>query len=288
MVRRRSALNGRGGQYYFTPLPGMLTPGGFPRSGGGLYRSPVSSFTPASVAGLVLWLKADSGTYQDADATTVAAADADPVGGWLNQVTGITYATQSTADKRPVLKLNILTGKSVIRFDGADGGDSLEAAAIGTGIGATLFVVGVRRGVPGNNACLVALKKGAGNNDYDAAGRAVLGFFPAATRMSAYRNNAELSDAGAWPAVDAAFLHSSVFDGVNHTSYLNGVAGTAVASVGSFDFTSILLAARWYSDAEQNPHFQVDLAEVILYNTALSTGQLAQIHNYLNTRWSVY
>lgn len=269
------------------PLPGMLLGGGglLPPMGGGIFPvrgAPFSLLTPGVPQFL---FESTAGTFQDAARSTPATADADPVGGWADQSGSGNNASQSTDAKRPVLKLNVLNGFPVVRFDGADGGDALEAGAVGTGAGLTYFAVGVRRGVPGNNACLAALKKGSGNNDYDGAGRAILGFFPAATRLSAFRNNAELSTAGAWPAVGTAFIHASLFDGANHTSYLNGVAGAAVASVGNFDFTSAIMAARWYSDAEQNPHLQIDFASVVLYPFALPPGDVSRVFAYLNNRW---
>lgn len=82
------------------------------------------AFSPLSFGPtLAQWLQNDAGLYQErtgASATTLAAADADPVGSWLDQSGNGRHMTTTADSKRPVLKLNIQNGRSVIRFDGID------------------------------------------------------------------------------------------------------------------------------------------------------------------------
>lgn len=74
-------------------------------------------FDPSSLSP-VQWLKADTPSFQNSNLTTAATADADPVGGWV--AAAGTNATQATAGKRGLLKLNIQNGLPVIRIDGVD------------------------------------------------------------------------------------------------------------------------------------------------------------------------
>lgn len=83
-------------------------------------------FNPAHVAGLTLWLKADAGLYQDAAKTTPATSDGDVVGAWEDQSGNGSDATQATTSKKPLLKLGIVNSKPVVRFDGVD--DQLDTA----------------------------------------------------------------------------------------------------------------------------------------------------------------
>jgi len=89
-----------------------------------LFRSP---FTPASIAGLQLWLDAsDPATlFQDSALTTLASSDTNPVGGWTDKSGLVHNMLQATAGKRPLLKKAIVNGLSVLRFDGSD--DFLKA-----------------------------------------------------------------------------------------------------------------------------------------------------------------
>ncbi len=61
-------------------------------------------------ANLLLWLSADSGTYQDTGLSVPAAADGDPVGGWADRSGHGKNATQAVAINRPTLQLNSLNG----------------------------------------------------------------------------------------------------------------------------------------------------------------------------------
>ena len=76
-------------------------------------------FTPASIPGLVLWLDAGFGLYQEttgASATTPATEPSDPVGTWEAR-TG-QYATATATTKRPLLGL--FGSAPALTFDGVD------------------------------------------------------------------------------------------------------------------------------------------------------------------------
>lgn len=77
-------------------------------------------FLPTHIAGCKLWLRADRGLWQDAARTTPATADGDPIGAWEDLSGNGNHATQSTAAAKPTLKLGVMNGQPVIRFDGVD------------------------------------------------------------------------------------------------------------------------------------------------------------------------
>lgn len=90
----------------------------------------VTPFSPSDIAGLKLWLKADS----------LALANNDPVTTWTDSSGLGNHATQATVAKKPTFKTAIVNGKPVIRFDGAD--DVLACPAITAASGLTGFCVG--------------------------------------------------------------------------------------------------------------------------------------------------
>lgn len=71
---------------------------------------------------LSLWLRNNTGLFQDSAGTTPATADTDPIGRWADQSSGGNNCTQGTAARRPILKLAVQNGKNVVRFDGVDDG----------------------------------------------------------------------------------------------------------------------------------------------------------------------
>lgn len=77
-----------------------------------------SDIIPSDLGNLSLWLKGD-------DANT-----AGPISSWTDQSGNGRNATQATSGKRPVKVLNTLNGLPVLRFDGTD--DELETASFQT------------------------------------------------------------------------------------------------------------------------------------------------------------
>lgn len=77
-------------------------------------------FSPASVPGLALWLKADAGVYQDTGTTSPAVAGGDQVGHWLDQSANGNNATFSTGDAaKGYLATGAVNGHNAIGFDGS-------------------------------------------------------------------------------------------------------------------------------------------------------------------------
>lgn len=91
----------------------------------------VPPFSPSDIAGLDVWLKADS----------LALSDGDPVATWTDSSGNGNNATQGTSGNRPTLQTNELNALPVVRFDGSD--DFLVTSYTPPGTH-TLFVVYVR------------------------------------------------------------------------------------------------------------------------------------------------
>lgn len=87
-----------------------------------------AGFSPLSISGLALWLKADAGLYQESTFTTPAVSDGDPVGGWQDQSGNGRHLLEATSNKRLTLKLAIQNGRSIVRSDGVDDRMTFTAA----------------------------------------------------------------------------------------------------------------------------------------------------------------
>ncbi len=88
------------------------------------------AFTPASIAGLILWLTGD---------TITGLADGDPVVTWPDQSGSGNDAAQAVAAKRPTYRTGVLNGLPVVRFDGTD--DALKVTGITIPTFNTVFFV---------------------------------------------------------------------------------------------------------------------------------------------------
>ena len=81
--------------------------------------TPKGAFSPASIAGLQLWLDAaDASTlFTDSAGTIAATADGDPVGYWGDKSGNAVHALQTDGTQKPALKLAIKNSKNVCRFN---------------------------------------------------------------------------------------------------------------------------------------------------------------------------
>lgn len=219
-------------------------------------------FDPSSISGLQLWLKADVGTFQDTGLTTPATADADPIGGWQDQSGLGNHVLQSTGANRPTLKLAIQNGRSIVRFDGVN----------------DVLTVGLARNQP--TTAFIVVKKTATGNRYvfDGSNTNAL-FSPDETHWQAYSGVALAATAvpSNWNIV------VGVFNGGSSKISINGTVGTGNAGANNATATSIGAfnagAAAWFAG---------DVAEVLVYNSALSDANRQSVETYLNGRWGVF
>lgn len=86
------------------------------RSGTGLAATGggrITPWEPGDLAGMILWLRADSLT---------GAVDGDPIALWSDESGYTRNAVQATTGKYPLYRPNIVNGLPVLRFDGSDDG----------------------------------------------------------------------------------------------------------------------------------------------------------------------
>jgi hypothetical protein len=217
-------------------------------------------FGVASVAGLKLWLKADA----------LALNDNDPVTNWPDQSGLANDAEQAVAAQKPLFKTNIVNGKPVVRFDGVN--DVLE---VNPGIAAapyTLFVVA--KAVANGTAYLVDMGGGTISiGPYDAG---LWGFWSTQT-PSMYRIGGAT---GNWTVISLVHTSAASAQGWN-----NGASPS-----GLFDPANTALDATWTIGAETTGGggpMDGDVAEMLVYDTALSTANRQLVQNYLGGKYGI-
>jgi hypothetical protein len=213
-----------------------------------LRRGAAPTFSPASVGGLVEW--------HDASALT-GLADGDPVASWTDRSTSGIPATQATSSKRPTYKTGIQNGLPVVRFDGVD-----DVLAAGTAVTVgTVFAVA----------------------KYSAA------------TFTSY--NGLLTETGStvYMLLGSSGSNQLLAPQPTGTYYKNGTL-TSPSTSGSGPMNAFALMAVTLSagsiklqiglDRDQVSRFwNGDVAEIIAYNSILSTTDRQSVEAYLKAKW---
>lgn len=238
----------------------------------------VAPFAPTDVAGLQVWLKADAGTFTDNGFGTPSVADGDPVGGWTNQIGALGSANTGDASMRPTLKTgaNGLNGKSVLRFDSANL-QQLETANLSTlfPTAAALFVV-----VRINTDTTYVIVDTHAIDDYWLfnGGDGYIGAFRS-SRVESYPASPFMPSSG--NAIFTVISSASTYEVLK-----NGAS--AGATTAGFSAGTAWRIGGPYLGGASGKYFNGDIAEILAYDSVLSTPNRQAVEAYLNTRWAVY
>ena len=237
------------------------------------------TFDPSSISGLELWLDADDSSTITLNGSTVSQ--------WDDKSGNNYHVTQSTASYQPTYNTAQLNGKNVVTFDGNDDhilNDSVASVASGNDVPITMFVVFKQLSL--------------GNNEYGVVFGSSSSIQPLFCMMT---NSSQLAaqqrtDAGTLTAAyssvsstSAYRVQSIVLSSSNLTVFNNG---TSVAS-SSFSPAQTTLntftLGTWRRSGSMNgiAFLRCDMAEVIIYNSALSTSDRESVESYLSTKWGI-
>jgi hypothetical protein len=224
-------------------------------------------FTTLPVSGAALWLSAPqtSSLYTDAGATNVIK-DGDAVYQWNDLSGNNRHATQTTLANRPTW------------LPPAKGRNGLGAVAFN---GSQWLSLGYS--ITGNFTIFVVYK----NND-TVNGSVILGKSTGSPNylFAASNSRIEMNGGGSQHANDprtngTQWDYSTFkYDGTNATAYSTDSSGTST-NVGSTSFTPDRIG--FYSSSQ----FSMDgnIAEIIIYPSALSDTDRLSVRNYLKTKW---
>lgn len=228
---------------------------------------------PPVILNLVLWTQSETGTFKT-NGGAAATASNDPVGQWLDQ-SGLTHdMLQATSGSRPTLQLNQVNGFPSVRFDGSD--DSLKALFTQGNVSFTLFMV-VRQITWGSGKHLA----GAGSGDnfsftqHSSSPNLAVVWMGAA---STGHDNGNLA-VGSWGIVCMnAIANNNQFIRVNAGTLVTQNCGQANSLGG------LTIADHPGGGLSCN----IELAEVLLYNSTLNTSDETLVRNYLNAKYLIF
>lgn len=223
-------------------------------------------FAPDDIAGLVLWLDAD----------TLALSDGDPVGTWTDGSGTANDATQTGAN-RPTYKTGIVNSLPVVRFDGTTN-DQFMTFPTDPGTVTSSFVVGALHLAAASQIGYASFLQ---CPDIWISGVLADG---CSTNWGTFADVATCVSAGEVLGTDVFNILelTNTVAGNQIRAYRNGVqkisisdacSGSALNQIGGDNS-----ASRWLN---------CDIAEVIIYNTVLSAGNRAQVEGYLSAKYGL-
>jgi hypothetical protein len=240
------------------------------------------------VAGYSFWLDAN-------DATAFTYSSSNIVSQWDDNG-GSNNATQGTVSKQPTRETGVLNGKAVVRFSGG----ATKALNLGTKIATgayTLFIVI-------NRSTAITAATGFAPIFYSTqadasppnAGIVAGGYSGAYTdeRISWNGTDGGQNFGVAYNAADiSSGGHVISFDKNSSTGRAIRIDNTSVAlqnSTTGGNFTSTIYSGNYniignFLPADQNYAFSGDIAEILLYGSQLSSGDIDLNASYLKAKW---
>lgn len=233
--------------------------------------SPVTAFTPISIAGLQLWLDASDSTtlFSDSAGSTPATADGDPVGRWADKSANGRHATQSDGTKKPTLKLALENGRNAIQFDVSN--DTISGTAGANYPRHTFTVMRFPVSSLGTVNC-VAYR-----------------FFTSGLAVPNARSTFRIvRDGVAW--ADSGFVGSQI----SHSDTGKYLIEFVKSSQSSDELLKNGSSYQTFSSATvvNSNIYAMSLCgvvcEYLVYDQSLSVDEKTSVRNYLNSKWSIY
>jgi hypothetical protein len=239
----------------------------------------VSPSNPGTMVPLYLqiWYRADAGVYSDAG--TTIANDSDPVQQWNDRSGKDNHATQSTAGAGPDFMDNVLNGHPVLRFNGSS--DYMDYD--GTVIANTDYTVIVATG-----------RSSAKYENYILGSAMQVGYqslhfgFRSDTLFTIDQFNNGL-DAAIMSYSSKVFeIYSGICDSLNgHFIYINNIFKVSNTNIDGLT-GHVSPKIGQHLGISGYVYYEGDIAEILIYDKALSDSERSAIEQYLMIKYNTY
>jgi hypothetical protein len=233
--------------------------------------------SPIPISGLSLWLKADAGVTLSGSNVT---AWADQSGNGNNAVTNI--------GEEPTFVSSFLNNKPAIQFNGdgqiveiADSNslDFINTSAfivlryLGQGTGNNIvYIKNANAGSPENEAMYGLVATNGGN----------VSFSQNVDGWSDHQTQIDIQDS-------IPRILSMTYDGTNQNVYSNGNFSNTFFIGGNIATSTGTLQIGGYNKSfDGEEYFYGQIAEIIMYNRAVTEAERQQVEAYLNTKYAIY
>jgi hypothetical protein len=241
-----------------------------------------AAFSPKDISGLELWLDATTGLFDATSGGSAVTTDGSAVARWEDQSGNGRHFKQSTANNQPILKTSIQNSKNIIRFDGANDFMEMDSAFSGLTSASYYVVLKIANDPP-------SVQSRAGHPIfflYSTAGGGKASHFPwtdsiiydatmSSTRRTVGNPSQSLANYNLYN-VDADA--SSWTARLNKTQLFNATSNT-------FEQREKIIGRS--VDVNNFYYYDGDLAEIIAYNTVLSSTNRSKVEDYLYSKWAI-
>ncbi len=272
---------------YSSDVQALITANEWSKAQTDAYVAFVAAGQPVATSGLAVWLKADTG---------VTANGSGNVSAWSDQTVYQNNANQGDSGHQPTLVTSTtgLNGKPVVRFDGSS---------------SYLTIADNPSLWPSGAVTIIALAQTYSNNQQDLVDRSLnYGSFGDYWNPPQYSyelgtdsNNIERGYLGTpggsdLPGPAGRSLRMSVatmvYDGTHQTIYDSGIEQSSAAVSGAIDYNNPnehdLYIGTHSGYFGLGGFFDGDVAEILIYNRALTTSEQQQAEGYLADKYGVY
>ena len=247
------------------------------------YRSILASHALIK-ANIQLWLDAS-------DASTITLTSG-AVSNWADKSGNAIDFAQGTATNRPIVQAAEKNGRDVIRFDGVDNYLIHNTSILLKNLaGSTIYMVHRLRSNTASRRDLAVI-----SNNTTSAVR--LGIYTSLGTANKYVTSMRTTDGGAAQTTTSGnnsdtswrvLIGSQIYTTANTAIFVNNVADGTNSSVSPSSNTSNTDSARATIGCgiALTMFADIDVAEVLVYNTNHTTAQRAQVWRYLKAKWAL-
>ncbi len=218
--------------------------------------------TPDKIGGLKLWLRANALTLNNGDA----------VGTWTDSSGNNISVTQGTSAYKPSYAASAINGMPAVSFDGSN--DGLSISSIPTG-SRTLFVVANRKS--GGHVFSVG-RTGAAAGSFDVENDGSTNGW----------NDSIVSFGVVTGYGTGTYVEDIVMTSGGATFYKNGTSTVSNANAFTLSTSFPGLGGRDLGNGSIDQNGNVDIAEILFYNSALSDADRRTVEYYLNAKYRIY
>lgn len=259
---------------------------GFPRGTDGMGAHSFNGFPgcdrvaqglPSPLASAALWLAADS----------LALANGDPVNSWNDLSTNAFAATPP--GNAPTFASNLISGMPAVRFTAASS-QRLNINAtypLGMPNGGSCFVVCKAASAPSTNA----IRNVCGNADSGGFGWELRDQDSSGTKQIAFQITGSVQTANQAISTSVFQLIEVRYDMVTQSISQQGasIASTSRSTAVTNNTKTFYIGELGlYGGSNFNRYFDGWIAEIIVFNNALSTADTAIVRTYLNSKYVLY
>lgn len=223
---------------------------------------------PIPFNNLSLWLRADRGVEHNQNFVSI----------WKDQSNNNNNALQTTSNFQPLLKDSAIGGKPALVFDGIN--DNLVIDFLLSNDKLTSFILFKNKATTNSTSCMV-LYDNTKTNDYDNSNSIILALING-NNISAYRNWTEIIYSN---IIQNYSLYKLVSNGTTIRTQLNNNPPDQKNSSGNYNSNKAVIGSR-YSSNNYNFFMNMEISEIIIYDSLLTATEMLEVENYLMDKYS--